>query len=109
MLHELAHAYHDRVLGFDHPQIKAAYNRATKAGSYDSVERWLGPDRPRVKERSYAMVNEKEYFAELTESLFGRNDYYPFERAELERHDPAMHDLLLKLWEVSPPTEKPAP
>jgi hypothetical protein len=43
-LHELAHAYHDRVLarGFDHAGIKAAYERAKASGSYDKVERWFG-------------------------------------------------------------------
>jgi dipeptidyl-peptidase-4 len=99
-LHELAHAYHDRVLGFDHAGIKEAYERAVKSGTYDSVERWLGPDRPKRVEKSYAMTNEKEYFAELTESLFSRNDFYPFVRAELERHDPAAVEVLKQVWGI---------
>ena len=32
-LHELAHAYHDRVLGFENPEIEAAYQRALAAGA----------------------------------------------------------------------------
>ena len=32
-LHELAHAYHDQVLGFDHPEIKACYDRAVASKS----------------------------------------------------------------------------
>ena len=99
-LHELAHAYHDRVLGFDHAGIKEAYERAVKSGTYDAVERWLGPDRPKRVEKSYAMTNEKEYFAELTESLFSRNDYFPFVREELERHDPAAVEVLKRVWGV---------
>ncbi len=39
-----------------------------------------------------------EYFAEATEAFFGTNDFYPFVRAELSRHDPEMADLLVKLW-----------
>jgi len=39
-----------------------------------------------------------EYFAESTEAFFGANDFYPFVRAELQRHDPAMDRLLLRFW-----------
>ncbi len=42
-----------------------------------------------------------EYFAETTEAYFSRNDFFPFTRQELLRHDPEMHDLLEKLWGVS--------
>lgn len=38
-LHELAHAYHDRVLGNGHAGIKAAYEQAKAGGKYDRVER----------------------------------------------------------------------
>jgi len=101
VLHELAHAYHDQVLGFDQPEIKAAYERARASGSYDNVERWNGPDRPVTHERAYAMTNEREYFAECTEAFFGRNDFFPFTRDELEKHDPEMFKLLQKLWQTS--------
>jgi len=32
-LHELAHAYHHRVLGYDHAGIKAAYAHAKAGGN----------------------------------------------------------------------------
>src|SRR5207244_13364978 len=32
ILHELAHAYHDQVLGFDEPRIKEAYEKYKKSG-----------------------------------------------------------------------------
>lgn len=38
--------------------------------------------------RHYALSNEKECFAELTEAWLGTNDYYPFVQAELLEHDP---------------------
>jgi len=38
-LHELAHAYHDRVLGFNEARIAAAYAKAKESGSYAKVER----------------------------------------------------------------------
>jgi hypothetical protein len=97
-LHELAHAYHDRVLGFDHAGIRAAYENARASGRYDRVERWSGTGRPKTFERAYAMTNEREYFAESTEAYFSRNDFYPFTRVELQSHDPAMAGLLPTLW-----------
>ena len=102
-LHELAHAYHDRVLarGFDNAEIKAAYERAKASQSYDKVERWFGNGRPNTKEKAYAMTNPMEYFAESTEAFFSRNDFFPFTRDELKQHDPEMEQLLVRLWGVT--------
>ncbi len=101
-LHELAHAFHFRALpdGFDNAEIKAAYQRAMQGGLYDRVERTLGNGKPSTFERAYAMTNAMEYFAETTEAYFSRNDFFPFTREELLRHDPEMHALLKKLWGV---------
>ena len=105
ILHELAHGYHDRVLagGFDNVEIKAAYERAKASKSYDKVERWLGKGWPNTFEKAYAMTSPMEYFAETTEAFFSRNDFFPFTRAELEKHDPGMERLLAKLWKTSTP------
>jgi hypothetical protein len=94
ILHELAHAYHDQVLGFDHPEIVAAYEKARAAGIYENVLLYTGR---RVKH--YGLSNAKEYFAEATEAFFYRNDFYPFVRAELQEHDPEMCALLARLWQ----------
>ena len=96
-LHELAHAWHDRVIGNDEPRIIAAYEKAKKAGRYDVVERQLGDGTTR-RERAYAMTNHKEYFAEATEAYYSRNDYVPYTREELKQHDRDIHDLLPSLW-----------
>jgi len=93
VLHELAHAYHFLVLGESHPQITAAYRHAVERGLYESVDYAGGG-----KRRAYALVNEKEYFAELSEAYFGRNDYYPFTRAELQQYDPVGYALVQRLW-----------
>ncbi|MFN0052409.1 MAG: hypothetical protein ACKV0T_09460 [Planctomycetales bacterium] len=107
VLHELAHAFHDQVLGFDHPEIVAAYQRAVDSKSYDAVERTFGdPQVPNRTERAYAMSNEKEYFAETTEAFFGKNDFFPFNRDQLARHDPEMFELLKRLWETNPEASK---
>lgn len=93
VLHELAHAYHDQYLSFDHPGIIAAYSKAKKSGSYDKVMLFTGQN---VKH--YAMTNHKEYFAEGTEAFFYRNDFYPFVRAELKKHDPDLDAVLVEVW-----------
>ena len=93
VLHELAHAYHDQVLSFDHPEIIEVFKKAKAAGSYEKVLLYTGE-----KVKHYALTDHKEYFAEGTEAYFYRNDFYPFVRAELKEHDPALHDLLEKIW-----------
>jgi len=107
-LHELAHAYHHRILagGFDNPDIKAAFERARSAGTYDDVERRDGKGGVH-RDRAYAMTNPMEYFAELTEAFFSTNDFFPFQRAELQRHDPEMSALLQKLWSTPPASGHP--
>lgn len=98
VLHELAHAYHDQVLGFDQPDILAAYQRAKAGGTYDNVERWFGSGHPNTHEKAYALTTPQEYFAECTEAFFGRNDFFPFTRADIHSHDPQMEALLERLW-----------
>jgi hypothetical protein len=95
VLHELAHAYHDQVLGFNHSEVRACYDQAMRQKLYDSV---LHINSKKVKH--YACTNPQEYFAEMTEAYFGTNDFFPFVNSELKRHDPRMHALLGKLWEV---------
>ncbi len=93
LLHELAHAFHDQVLGFDHQGVRSAFARAQLEKKYESVLFIRGGER-----RHYALTNHKEYFAEATEAWFGTNDFYPFVRSELEEHDPALAKVLREVW-----------
>ena len=93
ILHELAHAYHDQILSFENKEIIAAYQNAEKAGLYEKVLLYRGG-----KTRHYARTNHKEFFAEMTESYVGVNDFYPFVRAELQEHDPKTYALMEKIW-----------
>lgn len=104
VLHELAHAYHDRFLpqGHSNPDIKAAYEKAKASGLYDRVERRDSKGNTRM-DKAYAMTNAAEYFAETTEAYFGTNDFFPYTNEELKKHDPFMHDLLGKIWGVALP------
>jgi hypothetical protein len=107
VLHELAHAYHDQVLGFDHAEIKAAWKRFKDSRRYESVLQIDGR-----MEKHYGLTDRKEFFAEMTEAYFGMNDFFPFNRAELKREEPELFSLLLKLWGPLPspitPEEAPA-
>jgi len=94
LLHEFAHAYHHRVLGGDHPGVLHAYRRAMDEGLYEQVAR-RGQTDP---ERAYAATNEKEYFCELSEAWFGANDFFPFDRRDLEGHDPVGAQLMRDTW-----------
>ena len=48
--------------------------------------------------KHYATTNHKEYFAEATEAYLYHNDFYPFVRVELNKHDPAAFSLMEKVW-----------
>jgi hypothetical protein len=95
VLHELAHAYHDRELGFDEPRIVAAYERFRDADRTRSVLHVSG-----VNREHYGRTNPMEFFAELTESYFGANDFYPFVRGELQQDQPDACALLEEIWGV---------
>lgn len=98
-LHELAHAYHDRVLpgGFGNKAIRSAFQHADKEGLYERVEQRFGDGRS-ANVRAYAITNPMEYFAECSEAFFSTNDFFPFTRTQLENHDPRMFELLTALW-----------
>jgi hypothetical protein len=93
VLHELAHAYHDQVLGWNDPSIEAAYARVKASGQYESVPHIQGG-----MHAHYALTDPRELFAEMTECYFGTNDFWPFVRAELERADPETYALLAEIW-----------
>ncbi|MDD4869821.1 MAG: metallopeptidase [Kiritimatiellae bacterium] len=93
VMHELAHAYNDQVLGFANGDIKQAYERYKASGHGDSVLFIAGG-----KKKHYALLNHKEFFAEMTEAYFGMNDFFPFNRGELKTEEPETYELLQKIW-----------
>lgn len=103
VLHELAHAYHDRVLGHAHVGLREAFARARASGSYERVERQDAAGRKQM-DRAYALTNVEEYFAEGTEAFFGRNDFFPYTWDQLQAHDPGLFALLAEVWGAPVPT-----
>ena len=80
LLHELAHAFHDQVLTFEHPEIMAAYQRALNGSAYPPKD-WVKSD-------------HKEFFAGVTTRYFGTKE----ERAALLERDPVLAKELEKIW-----------
>ena len=73
--------------------MKDAWKKVTESGRFKSVLHIDGKER-----KHYALTNQMEFFAEMSESYFGRNDFYPFNSAELRLAEPEVFDLLAKLW-----------
>lgn len=96
VMHELAHAYHHLVLGEKHAGIDAAFKQAVDRKLYESVAYVLGGNK-----KAYAMNNAKEYYAELTEAYFGKNDFFPYDRKDLAQHDPVGYQLMESTWGVA--------
>lgn len=98
VFHELAHGYHHQFVdgGYDNQELAEALKQAREEKLYDEVLHINGRT-----ERHYALTNQMEYFAEQSEACFGTNDFYPFVRSELQKHDPRMFALVKKLWGVA--------
>jgi len=93
VLHELAHAYHDQVLGFDEVRIRDAYAKFKASGHGDKALLISGG-----RVRHYGLTDHKEFFAEMTEAYFGTNDFFPFNRAELMEAEPEAFALMKSIW-----------
>jgi len=97
LLHELAHAWHHLVITHEDKEVLEAFEAATKSGGYDQVKHVKGRT-----VRAYALTNDKEYFAEVTEAYYGKNDMFPFTREELKKHDPKGFEAVEKAWAQKP-------
>jgi hypothetical protein len=93
VIHELAHAYHHQVLTYENTDVLDAFNRAMAAHAYDSVQRSDGQ-----QVRAYAATNVYEFYAETSEAFFGRNDFFPYNRTDLERYDPNTAAMQKRTW-----------
>jgi hypothetical protein len=100
VLHELAHSYHDRVLewGFYNKDVWQAYDNAVENGLYTNVNYHSGNGYYFIQDRAYALNNQMEFFAELTEAYFGLNDYFPFNKSDLEQYDSVGYSMIEKVW-----------
>lgn len=101
LLHELAHAYHDRVLDFFNLDILNAYQNTLDKGLHRNVTLFAGNGVFETVPKAYGLNNQIEFFAELTESYFGRNDFFPFNRTELAEYDSVGYAMIEKAWNLN--------
>ncbi len=84
LLHEMVHAVHHKILGFDNPKVVAAYQQALERG--------------KLERGSYAATNPAEFLAEMSCAYLDRLQYFPRDREELRKHDPATYQLMATIW-----------
>lgn len=104
VLHELAHGFHDQVIGFDDPRVIAAWKKFCDSSKYKSVLTMSGK-----MHEHYGLTDQKEFFAEMTECYFGSNDFYPFVAGELKQAEPEIFSLLAEIWGPLPGTAPSRP
>jgi hypothetical protein len=110
LLHEYSHAYHFKMLpnGYDNLEVLQCYQHAMDHKLYDAVEYHKADGRKHAKKaRAYACTDAMEYFAELSVAFLGGTDdavefnkWFPFNRAQLRRHDPRAYELLKRVWKM---------
>lgn len=98
VLHELAHAYHHRVLNFNSTTITNAFNNAVSNNLYQNVSYHIGGGNYSIRPKAYALSNDIEYFAEITEAYFGLNDYFPFNYNDLRNYDVVGFNVAKSIW-----------
>jgi hypothetical protein len=108
MLHELSHAWHCLHIenGYDNEEIIDVYNMAMEEGLYDCVR--VHDLHERTREcKAYACNNPMEYFAELSVAFLGgvdtdreHNKWFPFNRRQVQEHDPRAFAMLCRMWGV---------
>ncbi len=103
VLHEMAHLIHHQYFGHDYHAISNAFIEAKASGKYESVPYFDGENT--YERAAYAMENDQEFFAELSEAYFGRNDYYPFDYDELKEFDTLGFHLMESAWGAPPGKE----
>jgi hypothetical protein len=98
VVHELAHAYQLEQWPEKQPDILNAWKHAMDLGLHHKVR----DDKNKLLAKSYASVNQLEYFAELSCMYFVGCNYQPFDRRELELYDSQGFEMVKKMWYTKP-------
>ena len=93
ILHEMAHAVHHRLLGWDNPELDATYKQAMDRKLYQQVN-----DRFGHSGRAYASTNAAEYFAEISCAYLDSCNYFPFNNEQLQGYDAAGYKFVRQVW-----------
>lgn len=96
LMHELAHAYQLEQWPEHQPDIQQAWENARDSGLYHNVK---DVETGKSIPNAYALVNQLEYFAEVTCMYFARCNYQPSDREQLKAYDPVGYAMIRKLWQ----------
>lgn len=99
VVHEFSHAYHLEQWPENQPDILKAWDNAVQQGLYRNVKDESGK---RI-DKAYALVNQLEYFAELSCMYFVGCNYQPFTRKELKAYDPIGYAMIQEMWHLKKP------
>jgi len=95
VLHELAHAWHHQVIGYDHEGVLQSFAATSDAGNLEEVLYVSGGS-----QRAYALNNAMEFFAEMSEAWWITNDMYPFVRGEVLDGFPEIAKQMDAWWQL---------
>src|SRR5262249_22772923 len=93
ILHEMAHAVHHRLLGWDNPELEAVYKQAMDRKLYLQVN-----DRFGGYGKAYASTNPAEYFAEVSCAYLDSCNYFPFNNVQLQGYDAVGFKFVEGVW-----------
>ena len=87
--------YNEHLSAVQQHSIKAQYQ---KSNSRYAQVYWSNGKKLIRNKVSDAKADAVSYFAELSEAYLGTNNYYPFDREELERFDKDGFNLMTEIW-----------
>ena len=93
ILHEMAHAVQDRLIGWENPELLATFQQAVDRKLYDQVN-----DRFGRRGKAYARTNAAEYFAEISCAFLDSCNYFPFNYMQLQGYDAAGFAFVERVW-----------
>ncbi|MCC6599752.1 MAG: T9SS type A sorting domain-containing protein [Crocinitomicaceae bacterium] len=98
IMNEMAHAYLDRVLHMENAALVNAFDNAITDDLYTNVQYYVGNGVYATQANALAMTSMDNFFAELTETYFGSNNYFPFTRADFALYDPVAYQMIESIW-----------
>lgn len=102
LVHELTHRLQYLAAQSGNPsgvatRMAELYKRAVESGKGNKVAHILSPE-GELRAAPWMKTEWREYFANLAEAFFGRDQYYPFTRDDLISYDREACEALAELW-----------
>ena len=91
LLHLIAYAYMERVIGLKNQEIEETYKHAKASDLYVTVA---------GRRKIFSFVSAGDYFASISAAYFGMLSYEPYNRQKLKEIDPRGYELVEKMWKV---------